>query len=234
MRDQCKACGGKQVCPHSLMRVQCRDCLSADQLASSKRFCVRCFNALGLARQRASIRLCGTCSRTAPARIEHTVRDRLLPLVMHEPSMEDNVRLGGGGCDAPVRRADLGWLAPDRAVFFEVDEHSHHDREASCELGKLWDQTVAVKRLLGEHARVFMVRFNPDEYDGGRVTLDERVRAAAALVNELIATDVSAYDAMAPHVWYMYYHSKSMHLMDAARARPDAVHVVSALPAAKI
>src|SRR6185312_658117 len=99
-------------------------------------------------------------------------------------------------------------------------------RLTECELGKMWDHTAAVKKLLGEHVRVFFVRLNRDEYDGGAVSLDDRVAAFGAVVRNLLTADVSAYSPLHPYVRYMYYHSKCAFQIAAARARPDSIVVL--------
>jgi hypothetical protein len=51
------------------------------------------------------------------------------------PPLPDNQVLGG--CQSDKTRPDICWIGQDRIVHLEIDEHSHEDREVSCELKKL-------------------------------------------------------------------------------------------------
>jgi len=106
-------------------------------------------------------------------------------------------------------------------VTLEIDEHSHRDRTTSCELGKMHDQFVAWQTLLGS-VPVFYIRFNPDEYDGQRTLLDDRVSAVAQRVNELLTMDVTVCSSLVPHVEFFYYHSNAQHHMEGVRGAPDS------------
>ena len=93
------------------------------------------------------------------------------------------------------------------------------------------DQTAAVKRLRGEAAVVFMLRFNPDAWDGGRASLAKRAAAVGAEVKRLLALPraelVAAYDPKLPHVGYWFYHSSCRFQIDAALSQPNSVHVMT-------
>ena len=166
--------------------------------------------------------MCAGCDPRVPQRIEHIVTPMLLTQIVHPPSGRDDVHFGGAGCDARSRRPDLLWMASDRVVNVEIDERSHVDRLCECELGKMHDQFVAWQRLLGCDVPVFYVRLNPDEYDGPRTTLDDRVQIVAQRVNELLVADVTAYTTLVPHVEHFFYHSKARKHMDAVGDASDS------------
>ena len=141
--------------------------------------------------------------------------------IEHPPSSLDNAMFGGKGCDAGIRRPDSVWLGKDRVVSVELDEHSHQDRVSECEVGKMYDQFVAWQTLLG-CVSVFYVRFNPDEYDGTKTSVDERVEAVARRVGYLLTMDITGYSTLAPHVEFHYYHSKAEKHVDAVRHAPES------------
>jgi hypothetical protein len=141
--------------------------------------------------------------------------------IVHPASAQDDTLFGGGQCDASRRRPDVLWLGTDRIVSLEIDEHSHRDRITSCELGKMHDQFVAWQALVG-CVPVFYIRFNPDEYDGGRTLLDNRVSAVAQRVNELLTMDVTGCSSLVPHVEFRYYHSNAQYHIEGVRRAPDS------------
>ena len=55
------------------------------------------------------------------------------------------------------------------AVVVEIDEHSHVDYDASCEVKKISEQNLQIQHLEGcENIPVFTIRVNPDAYDQRR------------------------------------------------------------------
>ena len=206
----------------------CRECTTLEYQITSGKFCIVCSNQLSRPRLRAKATLCAACDAASPTRIEHIVRDMLLPLVNFEHSSADKI-LGGKACENKVRRPDLAWYGADRAVFVEIDEDSHSDDQytTACELGKLGHQTDAVKKLRGENTLVFMVRMNPNAYDKRTVTLKERVQQVADLVNVAFTTDPSElpHGPAVPQLAFCYYHTKAQRHIDAALANPDSVSV---------
>ena len=127
-----------------------------------------------------------------------------------------------------ARRPDVLWLGADRIVSLEVDEHSHRERTTSCELGKMHDQFVAWQKLVG-CVPVFYVRFNPDEFDGERTSLEDRVHTVARRVNKLLTMDVTDYTSLVPHVEFFYYHSNAQHHIDGVKSAPDSFVCVQTL-----
>ena len=227
VRRNCKLCKGSAICVHQKLNFQCKECWPMHKLVESKKFCVCCANRLCDKRRRGKILLCSSCDQSVPPRSETVFRNLLLPLVHHPPSSLDDLTIGGVKCDAQLRRADIAWYGKDRAIFVEVDEDGGHPkRDALCELGKLWDQTVAAKALLGERTTVFMIRVNPDGYDGARVTLKQRAEVVAAKLNDLIVRPLGEYDPKIPHLCYYFYHSKAQFHIDAARSHPESVQIM--------
>lgn len=123
-------------------------------------------------------------------------------------------------------------LVNGRAVCIEIDENGGHaDREPICESGKIWDQTVALKQLCGETLQVFFLRFNPDEYDGARSTLEQRIKNVGAHCRWLLDEGWRTFPAStAPHISYHYYHSKAAHQIGFVRARPESFHLYGVFP----
>ena len=221
-RDVCKECGGGSICKHNRQRSQCKDCLTVEQILSRNIICHGCCNnTLSHIRQRNGITVCAECDPILPQRTEKIVVPLLLNLINHPPSAQDNVVYGGNICDAAQRRPDILWMWFDRIVSLELDEHSHSDRPTSCELGKMHDQFISWQKLIGCDP-VFYVRFNPDEFDGGRICMDDRINTVAQRINELLTMDVTSYSSLVPHVEFFYYHSSAQHHIDGVKNAPDS------------
>lgn len=210
------------LCPHGRQRYFCKECSTTEQILSRNIICHGCCDVyLSTQRKRNKITVCAECDPRVPQRTEKIVVPLLLSQIVHPVSAQDDTLFGGGECDASRRRPDLLWLYTDRVVTLEIDEHSHRDRTTSCELGKMHDQFVAWQALLGS-VPVFYIRFNPDEYDGQRTLLDDRVSAVAQRVNELLTMDVTGYSSLVPHVEFFYYHSNAQHHIEGVRGAPDS------------
>lgn len=172
----------------------------------------------------------------------------LLPLITYAdgtpfpPDQRDERKGGGLGtsisvkrrreCDTTTNRfADSLWILRDeraRAILVvsnELDEHSHTDREPTCESGKIDDtfQSLQEKvkyegaardsagRIDGYMIPVIVIRTNPHAYDKKIVKLPERVKAAAKLINSYLHMDAEAIAKLqthAPIVHVMFYHTK--------------------------
>lgn len=154
-----------------------------------------------------------------------------------EATITDDAHLGGAGCDTKRRRPDLLYERCDegglnhRVVIIEIDEHSHVDRESSCEAAKVCDESVAIKRLRGDDVRVFVLRLNPDEYDGNggsggsRVLLDKRIEVVCKRALLLLESGWIDYTSLAPVVCFYFYHSKSSKHYNYLLERADAAIV---------
>ena len=224
IRSQCKECGGSAICEHGRQRSTCRECLSAEQLAASSIFCKNCLDKiLSPQRRRAGLDMCAECDVTVPERVELTVRRMLLLQVNHEPSAADDVMLGGCGDTRNKRRPDLAWFSqnPPLAVSVEVDEHSHGDRDVSCELAKITDFSAVAKAALGETCAVFVLRFNPHACTA-RTPLEDRVSVLAHRVNDLLAAPAPAC-SLRPFVEFFYYGPAGDKHVEAARNHPEAM-----------
>jgi hypothetical protein len=178
-------------------------------------------------RRRANVQLCATCDSGYVKRTEEIVRPLLL-LDLPPPSGIDNLILGGADCNVSKRRPDLVWFGTDRAIFLEIDEDGGHpDRLASCELAKIWDQTLAIKKLLGEHLIIYFLRFNPDACDRIKVRLESRCETVSNEIRRIL--QLESGDHTVPHVAYFYYHTKCQFQIDAALAHPDSLSVYKIL-----
>lgn len=184
----------------------------------------------------------------ASKRWEEVVFDELLPLIKYPdgtpfpPDQRDERKGGGLGtsstqkrrreCDTTSNRfPDCLWVLRDEdgravlVVIVEVDEHSHTDRDPTCESGKLDDTFQSLQDKLakegaarGAVARhdaqmipIVTIRVNPNAYDKKVVKLPERIQAVAALANSYLHMDAEARTQLqtrAPIVHVMYYHTK--------------------------
>ena len=117
-------------------------------------------------------------------------------------------------------------LVGGRIVCLEIDENGGHpDYEPSCDAGKISNQVMALHKLCGASTRIFFIRFNPDEFDGGRVSLDERIAHVGAHCKWLLEDGWRQFEPEAPHVAFYYYHSKCAKHIDYIRANPNAFHM---------
>ena len=205
------------------------------RMMDSKRFCP-CTKMLSPARIRAGVLQCAECDNSVVDRIEVVIRPLLLPLVAHEPSAMDNT-LFGNGCDVVKRRRpDFLWLGLDRAILLEIDEnggHSTNNYSPECDLGWVMDMVAALNDLFkangyngGKVPFVVVLRFNPDECDTQRVSLDDRVAVVAKRINHYLKMDITPEDAMVPWIEYHFYHTKCYPHIQYAEAKQDAVRVV--------
>ena len=226
-KSRCKlGCGGGELCCHEIIRNTCNKCVSIEILANKKNFCVVCGRKYDHRRAR-SKPTCAECDAATPIRSELIVRELILKHVKFLPSLIDD-SVGGVWCETRKRRPDLAWISTDRVIICEFDENGGHStRDTSCELARVCDLTTTFKKILGEHIYIVVVRMNPDEYDGGYVTLKERAEVVGSKINELITTEMkeSGFIVHGANIGYYYYHSKAQFQVDAALAVPDAFHV---------
>ena len=177
--------------------------------------------------------ICAECSGKRAERTEYIVRDALLPLVKHPPSIVDEmVGNKNGGCDSfTSRRPDLAWISEDkrRIVEVEIDEDGGHpDRETSCEIGKICDQADAFNKLAGLVANYYVIRFNPDRCDG--TPLKERIKVVAHRINELLFATPFEDKMLLPQVDYYYYHESCYFQIEAAKEASTAINVGRVYP----
>ena len=144
----------------------------------------------------------------------------ILAGVHHPPSLVDDTHLGGDACGTPKRRPDIEWACKTAALNVEIDEHSHEDREPSCEAVRQQELQTAHRKLLGDaFTHYHTIRVNPNEYDGRRVPLEERLEILIKKISDWIANPPSPTDdnAHIPTVEYLYYHSKGQKHIDYAK-----------------
>ena len=139
-------------------------------------------------------------------------------------------------CDVVKRRRpDNIWFGEDRVIVLEVDEkggHGSSNYSAECDLGWIMDLNAAIVTIYrgrnmnyGNVPHFLVLRFNPDEYDGGNVSLDTRIDCIGGRVNELMTCDLSWKEAHHPYIEYHYYHTKCADKIQWAKQNPDAVRV---------
>ena len=135
-------------------------------------------------------------------------------------------------CDTMTNRYPDGlWVRRDKhgrailVLVVEVDEDSHAHYRPDCEAGKIDDTFQSLLDKLqkegaarGAAARhdayappIVFVKVNPNEYDGPRTSLDDRIVRVAALVNAYAhrtEDELEDLDCRTPIVHVLYYHSK--------------------------
>jgi hypothetical protein len=223
-RSDCKECGGVSICEHDRHRYSCKECVSLEKQLTRKSFCkVGCGTILSALRKHTG--LCAGCDAVAP-RMQWITWD-LIKAELPEPTFKDNKLIGGDACATKRSRPDFGWVLPDRIVYLEIDEHSHEDREISCELAKLdsanWG--LAESGTVMAKLPTFMIRFNCSEYDRARISLEDRCETLFDYVQQKLTEDVAAWDVMRLNVSFLYYHSKSDKHMEAAENHTNSVLV---------
>jgi hypothetical protein len=157
--------------------------------------------------------------------MEHVVWSKIKATLSTPPTYRDNKLVGGDGCASDRTRPDLCWVLDDRIVHVEVDEHSHDDREVSCELKKLDAANYGLAGFGHVHLPTCILRFNCGPYDHRRVGLDERCASLVAIVNCMLITPVACWDPLRANVVYLYYHSNGQKHIDAARAATESLVV---------
>jgi hypothetical protein len=225
-RFTCKECGGVSICEHDRQRSQCKECVSLEKQLTGKLFCkVGCGTILSPLRRHTG--LCAGCDAVAPRM--QWITWNLIKAELPEPTFKDNKLIGGDACMTKRSRPDFGWVLPDRIVYLEIDEHSHEDREISCELAKLdsanWG--LAESGTVMAKLPTFMIRFNCSEYDRARISLEDRCETLVDYVQQKLTEDVSAWDVMRLNVSYLYYHSKSDKHVEAAQEQSESFKVHS-------
>ena len=217
---------------HEKLKHDCFDCNSLETQLKRANICKACGSAK-LGRNRTlTTQLCAACDTTKKATTQCLVLASILA-AMPPPSAVDTALVGGEECNASKRRPDVAWVADDRVVMLEIDEHSHADprfpREVSCELAKL-DSTrfgVSGGGVGGTTlVPVVTVRMNPDECDRAAPVFAERCAQTAALLHKYICCPLSVFDPLRANVHYLWYHSNGLKHIEAARAAKDNVRVL--------
>lgn len=225
---KCKTCSPHNFCAHGFMKGNCGECLSVEYIQKTTRFCrVCCTKRVPQNLHRAGIYTCASCNNSAKTRTEVVVRNMLLEELGPDftpPSAADNVLIAGC-CSGRKYRPDLAWIAPDRAIFIEVDERGGHpEYESSCETARMTDIAEAVQSC-GTTVPVVFLRLNPDSYDGPLTHLRDRVAQLALLVNEYTHRPVESFTDLLIDVHYLCYHSNcSKHVEYARTAGGFRIH----------
>ena len=164
--------------------------------------------------------------------IQYESRDNLTHM------LGSNKRRRIGECDTNhQRRPDLLYLVRDEeahivaALFVEIDEHSHGDRDPKCEAGKIDETFQSILQLAQKEgaargaaarARVrapycLFLKMNPNACDapGGAIYLPTRVKDLAERCKNFLNKPPSFFhelsdagECMQPHVECLYYHTK--------------------------
>ena len=93
-------------------------------------------------------------------------------------------------------------------------------------MAKISGSFAYYQKLTGEEEiPIWFLRFNPDEYDKGKISLDERIEVLSKRINELLELDVTGICPLRPIVEYYYYHTKGEHHIKAVIDNPDCFNV---------
>lgn len=235
-KAHCAICGGNEFCKHKRRTTHCADChfkkMQNDTTVVNKNFCQGCkLTLLGNKRKRSGVIYCAKCEPNAKlARIEHTVRERLLELLDFEPSALDDATFGGIACgkdDTKRYRPDILFGSQRLVIDIEIDENGGHpDELPECHLGRMCALTNIFQKpdMFSIESCVYFLRFNPDECDTDHVLLETRIQALADRITALRCNPPLA--SPRPKVEYMFYHSKCFKHVLYAMSNPDAIEVV--------
>ena len=202
-----------KLCEHGNRIGRCAECPLGDTLY--KTMCTSC-RVVRLSLNRRALGLCAGCSKEMnelPPSTEKVFGDMIIDTMGHPPNLINRTLATGDACKAEKldkRRPDLLWVNYETgaAVAIEIDEDSHSDRETSCEIRKVSEQTLAIQKLEGlEQCSVLTIRINPDAYDGRHVTRLERARVAAEFAKKALSSKTARTGYH--EVRFMYYHSKA-------------------------
>ena len=203
-----------KMCGHGNHIGRCAECPLGDILYKGMCTCCR---VVQVCRAQREIGICAGCSRAMneiPQRIEKIFGDMIIDFIGHPPNLTDKTVATGESCreeGLDNRRPDLVYVNHETgsAVVIEIDEDSHANRDVSCELRKVSEQTLAIQKLDGlENCSVFTIRVNPDKYDGGSIERRDRARAVSKFTKESLNTKS---DRVGHHeIRFMYYHSKAI------------------------
>jgi len=195
-----------------------------------------CTRMVSSKRKRGGVTLCATCDPISkPRRVEILLREKLARAIDHPFSAADDT-LFGQTCDVTKkRRPDLLWLGEDRCILVEVDErggHSDPSYTPECDFGWAMDMVHCLVQLYRERGRnggrvphIVLLRYNPDEYDGGRVTEEERLCLLVERIVHHSTRAIPPTDAPVPEIEYYFYHSKCDHFVSHAQRQVGAARV---------
>ena len=157
-RSQCKECGGSNICEHGKIRNNCTKCYTSEQMLASGTYCFICYctrlHPLRMLKKGGS-GICAGCDPGGKKKLEHCVRDALLPMIAQSPEAVEYVRFGTD-CDyqdKAFRMPDLLWTVYSTTgqlagtIKVGIDEDSHSTYTAICEGGKVSNQHEALNEL---------------------------------------------------------------------------------------
>ena len=183
-RQYCKTCGGSGICEHGRRKIQCTEC---PHVTIPKKICQFC-GSRQLSYRRVKLGICAGCEPDVPERTEIVFGNMIIEAFGHEPYSKDKSMVTGAACNGiQRRRPNLVWINPGKvAVVVEIDEDSHNDSDTSCELRKISEQNEAIQRIEGcECTLVHTLRVNPDAYDGGSVSMEDRAEKVAEILSDI-------------------------------------------------
>ena len=227
--SECKG-GGGSFCRHRVIRGVCKECVTMTRLIANPYICNACLSVSLGRNRRLTSGLCAGCDKTRLATTEQIVRQHTLPF-LPPASAIDSVLIGGRNCGEDRRRPDMAWVGLDRIIMLEVDEHSHVDRDSTCETAKLdatrWGLNTGFTHE--NYIPVITVRMNPDECDStpSAPSFVDRCNRVVEVLKYYITCPLTAIDPLRSNVHYMFYHSKATKHIDAARASVDNIRVLA-------
>jgi hypothetical protein len=154
-------------------------------------------------------------------RTEVLMRVMIIEIIKFPPSLIDRSIIGKSCQALEKRRPDFIYVLSNATIVIEIDEDSHVHYESSCENTKISQQNEAIQLCDGmEMVDVITLRLNPDAYHIGKVSREDRAKAVADRVNELIDEygEKQAYERTGyQRVEYFFYHKNAQHHIDAQK-----------------
>jgi len=171
--------------------------------------------------------ICAKCDPEASEiiRTEEITREMIIEIIKFPPSLIDRSIIGKSCQGLKKRRPDFIYVLSNAAIVIEIDEDSHVEYDSSCENTKISQQNEAIQLCDGmEMVDVITLRLNPDAYHIGKVSREDRAKAVADRVHELIDEygEKPAYERKGyQRVEYFFYHKKAQHHIDAQKKISD-------------
>ena len=220
-------------CPCGISMRNCTKCNPLEVLLPRKTRCNGCACWInGTTRTE----YCAKCEPNAKKRPEHItwklIKGKLPKADIHP---DDKRALAGTNemykkmCNVEGKvLPDIMWVFEDRIISIEIDEHSHCDREVSCELKKV-DETRfgTIVSDEGHSLPLIVLRFNPSAYDGARLTTEYKHQKLVERFKYHKNAPIGNYQPNQGNVEFLFYHSNAQKHIDAAKKSLNVVGVIT-------
>lgn len=192
-------------CEHDKQRSNCPKCCPINLRFT--RFCLICAEHSVKSRRYGTPGVCAKCDKTIPERIEHKVKNHIIPKLPITSSNDS--QLSGKICGEAKRRADMLWIGQDRVIQVEIDENEHKSRSVSCEMSKI-DSSKWGLHVDDQCKPMFFIRFNPD---GCKTEEEFYQRCDQLVISVKKYLQIPIHDDLKTRVIYMYYSDDNKHLL---------------------